>query len=305
MSKVIMAVLFAATLLGCKSETANEKRGGKLKVVATTGMIYDAVVNIAGDSVEAEALMGPGVDPHLYKATQGDLARLTGADVVFYNGLHLEGKMGEVLEKLGRVKRVVAVAENIPAEKLRDTPIFAGNFDPHIWFDVALWKSAVREVGLTLSKEDSLNAPFYQKNMEAYLMQMDSLHAWVTTEIASIPDDQRILITAHDAFGYFGDAYNIEVMGLQGISTQSEFGLKDIANLVNLITDRKIKSVFIETSVSDRAINAVVDGCRQRGHEVIVGGKLYSDAMGDFDTPDGTYMGMVTANVRTIVTSLK
>ncbi len=213
--------------------------------------------------------------------------------------------MGEVLEKLGRVKSVVAVAENIRGEKLRDTPLFAGNFDPHIWFDVDLWKSAVREVGLTLSKEDSLNAPYYKKNMDAYLTQLDSLHAWVTTEIASIPDNQRILITAHDAFGYFGDAYNIEVMGLQGISTQSEFGLKDIANLVNLITDRKIKSVFIETSVSDRAINAVVDGCKQRGHNVIVGGKLYSDAMGDFGTPDGTYIGMVTANVRTIVTSLK
>lgn len=301
-----LLVFFVASFLlnGCAPGNQG-KRTGKLKVLATTGMIYDAVINIAKDSVEAAALMGPGVDPHLYKATQGDLSRLSEADVVFYNGLHLEGKMGEVLEKLGRVKPVVAVAAKVPEEKLRDTPLFAGNYDPHIWFDVQLWKSAVTEVGKTLMEQDATNAAYYQKNMDEYLQKLDSLHSWVITQIASIPDNQRILVTAHDAFGYFGDAYNIEVNGLQGISTQAEFGLKDIADLVNLIVDRKVKAVFVETSVSERAINAVVDGCTQRGHQVTIGGNLYSDAMGEFGTAEGTYIGMVTANVNTIVSSLK
>lgn len=298
-------LLLVAAVAGCDTPGKKRNVNGKLKVVATTGMIYDAVINIAGDSVEAEALMGPGVDPHLYKATQGDLARLSQADLVFYNGLHLEGKMGEVLEKLGRTKPVVAVAANIPPALLRETPLFAGNYDPHIWFDVALWKNAVKEVGQALIELDAANAAYYQANMDTYLQQLDSLHSWVAAEIATIPDQQRILITAHDAFGYFGDAYHIEVKGLQGISTQAEFGLKDIADLVNLIVDRQVKAVFVETSVSDRAINAVVDGCRNRGHEVTIGGKLYSDAMGDFGTDEGTYAGMVRANVQTIVSSLK
>ncbi len=295
----------AASLLFSCSPEQQGKREGKLKVLATTGMIYDAVINIAGDSVIADALMGPGVDPHLYKATQGDLARLSDADVVFYNGLHLEGKMGEVLEKLARIKNVVAVSEKIPLERLRDTPVFAGNYDPHIWFNVALWKEAVKEVGATLKAVDPDNSGLYEINMNKYLAELDALHSWVINEIATIPAQQRLLVTAHDAFGYFGEAYTIEVNGLQGISTQSEFGLKDIANLVNLIVDRNVKAVFVETSVSERAINAVVDGCRQRGHEVTIGGKLYSDAMGEFGTPDGTYIGMVTANVKTIVSSLK
>lgn len=305
MIKNISVFILTIIVLSSCNQQAKDRNGGKLRVVTTTGMIYDAVVNIAGDSVEAQALMGPGVDPHLYKATQGDLQRLTGADVVFYNGLHLEGKMGEVLEKLGRLKTVVAVAHEIPETKLRQTPLFAGNYDPHIWFDVSLWKEAVKAVGKTLIETDSTNAAFYQKNLDAYLKELDALHNWVIEEIANIPANHRILITAHDAFGYFGDAYSIEVKGLQGVSTQSEFGLKDIAELVNLIVERQIKAVFIETSVSDRAINAVVDGCRQRGHDVVIGGKLYSDAMGEFGTEEGTYTGMVKANVNTIVSSLK
>ncbi len=302
-----LSLIFALSilLLSACNQSVKERKNGKLTIVTTTGMIYDAVVNIAGDSVEAQALMGPGVDPHLYKATQGDLQRLTGADVVFYNGLHLEGKMGEVLEKLGRQKTVVAVASEIPTSRLRETPLFAGNYDPHVWFDVNLWKEAVKVVGKTLAESDSANAAYYQRNMQAYLLQLDSLHNWVTAEIASIPVEQRIMITAHDAFGYFGDAYHIEVKGLQGVSTQSEFGLKDIAGLVNLIVDRKIKAVFVETSVSDKAINAVVDGCQKRGHHVIIGGNLYSDAMGEFGSAEGTYVGMVKANVNTIVSSLK
>lgn len=278
---------------------------GKLRIVTTTGMIEDAVKNVAGDKAVVEALMGPGVDPHLYKATQGDLQKLTGSDVIFYNGLHLEGKMGEVFEKLAFTKPVVAVAGDIAPQKLRRVPEFNNNYDPHIWFDVNLWKDAVKEVNRFMQEYDSANADYYEVNANNYLTQLDSLDVFVRTEISSIPKTQRVLITAHDAFGYFGEAYDIQVMGLQGISTLSEYGLRDVSNLVDFIIQNKIKAVFVETSVSNKAINAVVEGCQQSGYDVTIGGKLYSDAMGAKGTKDGTYIGMVRANVKTIVNALK
>ena len=286
-------------------QPVKKERTGKLNVVTTTGMIYDAVINIGQSKVDAQALMGPGVDPHLYKATQGDLKKLQNADLILYNGLHLEGKMGEVFKKLGRIKAVYAVADDISTETLRSSELFPGTHDPHIWFDVSLWKQAVQTAGNQLIKLDSVNANFYQVNMKRYLLQLDSLHAAVKTSIQTIPEQQRLLITAHDAFGYFGDAYDIEVKGLQGISTLSEPGLKDVTNLVKMITTNQVKAVFIETSVSQKAINAVVEGCLQRGHEVKIGGSLYSDAMGPFDSFEGTYIGMVHTNVQLIVNALK
>ncbi|ELR68797.1 Manganese ABC transporter, periplasmic-binding protein SitA [Fulvivirga imtechensis AK7] len=298
---ILCVVLIAAC--GKPQEQGLEK--SRLNIVTTTGMIEDAVMNIVGDSADVISLMGPGVDPHLYKATQGDLQRLTSADVIFYNGLHLEGKMGEVLEKLSRIKPVIAVAEDINPEKLRKVPEFNNNYDPHIWFDVALWTEAVRKTGEALQDLDSARADFYRTNTQAYVGQLDSLHKWVKDEISTIPKAQRTLITAHDAFGYFGDAYDIEVRGLQGISTLSEYGLRDVSHLVTFIVDRKIKAVFVETSVSEKAINAVVEGARKRGFDVKIGGNLYSDAMGKKGTKEGTYIGMVTANVNTIVEALK
>ncbi|WP_420581673.1 metal ABC transporter solute-binding protein, Zn/Mn family [Reichenbachiella sp.] len=286
-------------------EPSSNTRSGRLKVVTTTGMIYDAVINIAGDSVDVQALMGPGVDPHLYKATQGDLKKLQDANLIFYNGLHLEGKMGEVFEKLSRVKPVSAVTENIPDSLFRASELYPGTFDPHIWFDVSLWKKAVKNVHQRLVKADELNKKYYDKNAAKYLLQLDSLHSSVKKAIFQIPETQRMLITAHDAFGYFGEAYGIEVKGLQGISTLSEPGLKDVADLVNLIVKNKIKAVFIETSVSKKAINAVVEGCKLEGHSVLIGGSLYSDAMGPFGQFEGTYIGMVHTNVETIVKALK
>ncbi len=280
-------------------------RNGKLNVVTTTGMIYDAVINIAGDLVDAQALMGPGVDPHLYKATQGDLKKLQEADLIFYNGLHLEGKMGEIFEKLSRIKAVKAISSDIDVTRLRASEIYSNTFDPHIWFDVSLWKKAVKHVHKNLVLIDSTNKSYYDQNAMQYLTSLDSLHQSINQSIASIPESQRILITAHDAFGYFGDAYDIDVKGLQGISTLSEPGLKDVADLVNLIVDYKIKAVFIETSVSKKAINAVVEGCIQKGHDVEIGGSLYSDAMGPFGQFEGTYIGMVHTNVQTIVNALK
>lgn len=297
--------LIIAIVASCSAPQQDRTEGAPLKIVATTGMIYDAVVNIAGDSVDVQALMGPGVDPHLYKATQGDLAKLTDADLILYNGLYLEGKMGEVFGKLQRIKPVVAVAEVLPKERLRDNPIYADAYDPHVWFDVSLWRQVVANTRDVLIKEDAKHASFYKKNAEAYLKSLDTLNLWVKREIATIPENQRVLITAHDAFGYFGDAYDIEVIGLQGISTLSEFGLKDISELVKLIVERKIKAVFIETSVSPKAIEAVVTGCKERGHDVVIGGNLFSDAMGQWGTFEGTYIGMVTTNVNTITKALK
>jgi manganese/zinc/iron transport system substrate-binding protein len=301
----ILLLVSACVLSACETKTTAAGETKKIKIVTTTGMIKDAVENIAGTNAEVTALMGPGVDPHLYKATQGDLQKLTDADVVFYNGLHLEGKMGEVLEKLGRTKPVIAVAAGIPDSLLRAVPGFQGTHDPHIWFDVHLWENAVRSISSFLQKHDTAKAEEFNANGRRYLARLDSLHAAVKVTIQQIPKQQRVLITAHDAFGYFGDAYDIEVRGLQGISTVSEFGLRDVTDLVNHIINRKIKAIFVETSVSQKSIEAVVEGCRQKNWDVKIGGSLYSDAMGRAGTPEGTYIGMVNANVKIIVDALK
>lgn len=303
--KLTYTLLAALIVLGCSGKREPVVGNGKLKIVTTTGMIRDAVEHVVGDKAEVIALMGPGVDPHLYKATQGDLEKLTSADIIFYNGLHLEGKMGEVFEKLARLKPVIAVAKNIPESRLRTIPGFNNTHDPHIWFDVSLWEEAVKAVEAFMVEHDSASAKLYQQNSAAYLHEMDSLHNSVKLQLQQIPAAQRVLITAHDAFGYFGDAYGIEVRGLQGISTVSEFGLKDVTDLVNFIISRKIKAIFVETSVSQKSINAVVEGCNQKGWNVKIGGSLYSDAMGATGTPEGNYLGMVSANVNTIVTALK
>ena len=292
-------------ICGCGQKQKEKNTDNKLNVVTTTGMIADAVKNIGKDSVNLMTLMGPGVDPHLYKATQGDLRRLQSAQVIFYNGLHLEGKMGEVFEKLERIKTVIPVTKNIDEQWLLQDSTFQGAFDPHIWFDVSLWKNAVKQVAETLKAKDPKNSSYYSQNLSIYLNALDTLHNWVKTEVATIPKEKRIMVTAHDAFNYFGEAYDIEVRGLQGISTLSEFGLKDRVDLVNYIVDKQIKAVFVETSVSGKNINAIVEGCRQKGHEIIIGGHLFSDAMGAEGTTEGTYMGMVKHNVSTIVSSLK
>jgi manganese/zinc/iron transport system substrate-binding protein len=300
---VLIGTVFFLGACGDKKETSDENK--KIKIVTTVGMIKDAVQNVAGENVEVIALMGPGVDPHLYKATQGDLDKLTSADIVFYGGLHLEGKMGEVLEKLGHIKPVIAVSSEIPDSLLRAVPGFQGTHDPHIWFDVKLWEEAVKTVSDFLQEYDSANKAFYATNTQQYLNRMDSLHERVKIRIAEIPEQQRVLITAHDAFGYFGDAYSIQVRGLQGISTVSEFGLRDVTELVNFIIERKIKAIFVETSVSEKSINAVVEGCKEKGWNVKIGGSLFSDAMGAEGTPEGNYIGMVSKNVDTIVNALK
>ncbi len=305
---LLSIVCLVLALAGCGDGGGSDDlsgSGGRLRVVTTTGIIEDAVRNVADTLADVTALMGPGVDPHLYKATQGNLSQLSAAQVVFYNGLHLEGKMVDALEKLGRTRPVVAVASGIDTAKLRRPAGFQGNYDPHIWFDVRIWTDAVRTVAAELKRLDPQHATQYERNAAAYIVRLDSLDEWIRREIATIPAERRVLITAHDAFGYFGRAYGIEVRGLQGISTVSEFGLADISGLVDLIVQRKIKAVFVESSVPKRSIEAVVQGTQARGHELRIGGELYSDALGAQGTPEGTYLGMVSANVNTIVNALR
>jgi len=296
-------LLFAIILLsGCSSQ---HSENDKLKVVATTGLVEDILLHLAGDDLEVEALMGAGVDPHLYKATQGDIALLNEADAIFYNGLYLEGKMDEILKKLENQKFVKAVAETIDENNLLASVRYQNAHDPHVWFDVSLWSQVVLNTGELLATLDSTNRTAYIERARSYSQQLDSLHLSVQKELASIPENQRLLITSHDAFRYFGRAYDIEVRGLQGLSTVSGFGLKDVTDLVEVIISRNIKAVFVESSVSEKAIQSVVEGCRERGHDVTIGGTLYSDAMGEKGTKEGTYVGMVHHNVQTIVESLK
>ncbi|MEO9871297.1 metal ABC transporter solute-binding protein, Zn/Mn family [Ekhidna sp.] len=303
--KNIATFSICIALFGFGCSTKNEQTTSTPHVVATTGMLYDAVINIAKDKVTAEAIMGPGVDPHLYKATQGDLSKFNKADLVVYNGILLEGKMSEILAKLGRQKLVVAAAESIPKHMLKSAIGYKDAYDPHVWFDINRWKYAVKSISKSLVSLDSTNQAFYQKNTTEYLLQLDSLEEYVIQRLKEIPKDQRILVTAHDAFVYFGDAYNIQVEALQGISTVADFGLKDIAQITDLIIDNNIKAIFVETSVSEKSINAVVTGCRERGHDIRIGGYLYSDAMGEFGTEEGTYIGMFKKNIETIVEALK
>jgi len=302
---ITVALGFVILLGACTSKKDVALENKKIRIVTTTGMIKDAVEQVTGENAEVIALMGPGVDPHLYKATQGDLQKLTDADIVFYNGLHLEGKMGEVLAKLGHMKPVIEVSFDIPDSLLRAVPGFQGTHDPHIWFDVKLWEKAVKNITGFIQEYDTLNAAMYATNSNRYISQLDSLHEAVKASILEIEESQRVLITAHDAFGYFGDAYGVEVRGLQGISTVSEFGLKDVTELVDFIIKRKIKAIFVETSVSEKSINAVIEGCNEKGWNVKIGGSLYSDAMGAEGTPEGNYIGMVSKNVSTIVNALK
>ncbi|WP_181305388.1 metal ABC transporter solute-binding protein, Zn/Mn family [Rufibacter sp. XAAS-G3-1] len=306
----LRCLLFLALLLCAACEPVNTPgakahQQGKLYIVTTTGILRDAVANVVGDRAVVTALMGPGVDPHLYKAALGDLQTLREADIIIYNGLHLEGKMGEVLQKLARQKVVWAAAEGLPDSKLYKTPAFQNSYDPHIWFDVSLWSQLVEHLSQKLQQQDARHATYYQENTRRYRAKLDSLHQWTQAEIATIPAPQRILITAHDAFGYLGRAYHIQVQGLQGISTVSEFGLQDVSSLVNFIVRRKVKAVFVESSVSQKAIEAVLEGCRQKGHDIQLGGTLYSDALGEENGPAGTYVGMVRVNVGTIVKALR
>lgn len=299
------AILGLIGLAGCGGGGGGRAAGAPLKVTTTTGMVGDLVERLGGPHVRVTRLMGPGVDPHLYKAGQADLERLSGADLIAYNGLHLEGKMVEIFEKMARTKPTLAVTKDLPEELLRTPPEFAGAHDPHVWFDVSLWRRCLETVAAELTRLDPGHAAEFAARRAEAAAEFDSLHAWCRSELATVPEARRVLITAHDAFGYFGRAYGVEVVGLQGISTVSEFGLNDVNRLVDLIVSRGIPAVFVESSVSPRSIEALVQGCAERGHTVRIGGTLFSDAMGADGTPEASYPGMVRHNVRTIVEALR
>lgn len=275
-----------------------------IRVVTTIGMITDIVQNVGGERVQVTGLMGPGVDPHLYKASEGDVTRMAEADAIFYNGLHLEAKMGEVLEKMGDRAKTVAVTQAVDPSDLLAPPEFEGAYDPHVWFDVALWMKAVEPVRDTLIEMDPDHADLYRANAESYLSELNELHDYVKAQAERLPADQRVLITAHDAFNYFGQAYDFEVRGLQGISTAAEAGTADVQELADFIVERRIPAIFVESSVPPRTIEAVQAAVRAQGFDVQIGGELFSDAMGDPSTEEGTYVGMVRHNIDTIVGSL-
>ncbi len=292
------------TSISCNQQPNKAAEEG-LYIVTTTGMLGDAVQNITREHARVVSIMGPGVDPHLYKASQGDLDKLLHADMVVYNGLFLEGKMESVLKKLGRQKTVYAAGESIPVNKRRASVVYKNAYDPHIWFDIELWSLAIRGISEAIIQKDPAHRSDYEKNTAAYLKLLSELHIEVAAQIKEIPPSQRVLVTAHDAFEYFGAAYGMEVKGLQGISTSTEAGLKDISELVDFIVKEQTKAVFIETSVSKKAIEAVIEGCQEKGSNVVLGGSLYSDAMGNKDSQEGNYIGMFKSNVNTIKKALQ
>jgi manganese/zinc/iron transport system substrate-binding protein len=276
-----------------------------LHVVATTGMIADVVRNVAGEHAKVTQLMGEGVDPHLYKATRSDVTTMLRADVVFYNGLLLEGKLTDALVRVATSGRpVYAVTELVDESYLLEPPEFKGLYDPHLWMDPSAWAHAVEVVRDKLAEQDPAHADAYRANATAYLAELSKLDAYAQQVLSSVPPERRVLVTAHDAFNYLGRRYGYEVQGIQGISTESEAGLKRVEELVDLLVERSIPAVFVETTIPERSVRALTAGAASRGHRVEIGGSLFSDAMGAPGTYEGSYIGMIDHNVTTIARAL-
>ncbi|MFK7744340.1 MAG: metal ABC transporter solute-binding protein, Zn/Mn family [Roseobacter sp.] len=277
---------------------------GQLEIVATTGMIADAARSVGGDMVTVKGLMGAGVDPHAYRQTRTDIVAMTRADLVLWHGLYLEAQMEDFFADLGRKRDVVAVADGLPAETLLGHEDYEGRFDPHVWMDATLWAKVIDAVEQAMSTARPDLAETFAANAAAYKVELTALDAYTRASLEKLTPEQRVLVTAHDAFGYFGAAYDFEVLGVQGISTESEAGLNRISELVDTLVERDIRAVFVETSVSDRNMRALIEGAAARGHQVSIGGSLFSDAMGAEGTYEGTYLGMIDHNVTTIARAL-
>ncbi len=287
------------------TETPDGELTYPYRIVTTIGQITDITRQVAGDKAEVRGLMGPGVDPHLYMPARSDVAAMMDADMIFYCGLLLEGKMTDVLIRMARTgKPVHAVTDLIEEEYLLQPEEYEGQFDPHLWMDVEAWMKAVEAVMQALIEFDPAHAGDYRANAREYLRELEQLRAYADRVLETVPENRRILITAHDAFNYFGRAHGFDVRGIQGITTDSEAGLQDINRLVDLIVERDISAVFIETSVADKNVRALIEGARSRGQEVEIGGTLFSDAMGPMGTYEGTYIGMIDHNVTTIARAL-
>ena len=300
--KKIFFLFITIAIIGCNNAS---EESGKIKVVTTTSMVTDLVKNIGGDLIEVNGLMGAGVDPHLYKASEGDVTKLYKADIIFYNGLHLEGKLVEVFEKMGSKKMTIALGESLDENELIGSEYFASNYDPHVWFNIQFFKQFGDKVAESLAKKDAKNAEKFRENNALYQKKLDELETELRASIETLPKEKRILVTAHDAFNYFGREYGFVVVGLQGISTATEAGVQDVQRLSQFIIENKVKAIFIESSVPRRTIEALQEAVLSKNHEVVIGGSLYSDALGNVGTAEGTYVGMFKANVKTIVEALK
>ncbi len=304
-SIALCLIVILAVSPGCDPKAPPDApAGAKFRVVTTIGMITDIVKNVGGNRVEVIGLMGPGVDPHLYRASAGDVQKLNSASLIFYNGLHLESKIGDLLAKMSGDIKTVAVTDAVDRSLLLTPPEYEGQYDPHLWFNVTLWMKAVVKVRDALSEFDPESTVMYWSNAERYLAKLTELHAYVKSQVNRVPSQQRVLVTAHDAFNYFGKGYGFEVRGLQGISTATEAGIADVQELATFIAERRIPAIFVESSVSSKSLEAVKAAVKAKGFDVEIGGELFSDAMGNAGTPEGTYIGMVRHNIDTIVQAL-
>ena len=301
---VARRTMFAALAFAAALPLAAPAAAEPLTIVTTTSQIADMARKVAGERATVTALMGEGVDPHLYRQTRADVAKLRNADLVLFNGLYLEAGLEDFLLELGRRQTVIALAERLPAERLLSDEDYPEKRDPHVWMDVGSWASLVTELEAILSEADPDGADVFAANAAAYGQELDALDAYIRDSIASIPEHARVLVTAHDAFRYFGRAYAIEVMGIQGLSTESEAGLARIGELVDLLVEREVAAVFVESSVADRNIRALVEGAAAKGHSIGIGGELFSDAMGAPDTYEGTYIGMLDHNATVMTRAL-
>lgn len=303
MKKLGFVVLLCSVLVGCND---TNQKNDKFSIVTTTSMITDLAKNIGGDKVTIQGLMGAGVDPHLYKASEGDVAKLSNADMIIYGGLHLEGKLVDIFETMKRQnKNTIAVSDALNKQDLISSTLFASNYDPHIWFNVEYWERITIYVATELAKAQPKNKEYFMANADKYVLELKKLKQELDDEIATLPVDKRRLVTAHDAFSYFGKSFEFDVVGLQGLSTATEAGVQDVQKTAAYIIDHKVKAVFIESSVPKRTIEALKAAVNSKNHEVVIGGTLFSDALGNPETPEGTYIGMFKFNVHTIVEALK
>ncbi|MGC6367553.1 MAG: metal ABC transporter solute-binding protein, Zn/Mn family [Candidatus Marinamargulisbacteria bacterium] len=300
MKKTLLTLLLIMVLFSC-----NSTKKDTILVVSTTSIIHNTVQNIAGNLVSTKSLMGPGIDPHLYKASAGDIALLNNADIIFYNGLHLEAKMADILKKLNAKKPTIAIGEVIPESNLLAAEDYDGFHDPHVWFDVQLWVLVTKEITKQLIKIAPQHKASFLKNESNYISQLLEMDQWIKEQVSLIPNERKRLVTAHDAFGYFSKRYGIHVIGLQGISTAMQANTKDIQDITNTIIKHNVPTIFIESSVPVRQIEAVQAAVQAKGHSVKIGKPLFTDALGSAHQPEGTYIGMMKYNTMQIVNGLK
>lgn len=304
MKSQVISFVFIAGIIFSSCRIEPKEKHGPLHIVTTTGIIADGVERIVGDSAEVSCIMGPGTDPHIYKPAPGDIDLMEAADVIICNGLHLEGKMAEMLDKYSKEKPVLKIADGIDEKNLIKLADMEDAYDPHIWFDTELWTAGLDYVTQQLELIDTLSASYFRENFQNYSKEISETEFWIRNEFYQLDSTQRVLITSHDAFSYFGRRYGIEVKGIQGVSTLSEVGLKEISDMVDFIIERKIPAIFIETSTSQKTAQSILDGCAAKNYMVRLSGPLYSDALGEPDTEAGTYIGMLRENVNMIVNSL-